>query len=370
MARKKIDPIVSFGKEDKLTVQKSRSLFALWQSDLTLSEFKILDTYLSRINSHKPDKRTVVFEKGELEKLLGVTQIKTEDLKRRLKHLMGNVIEVPDKDTKRGFKLITLFEEAEAEQDDYGVWQVKLECTQKAMKYFFNIETIGYVKYKLKLITSLTSRYSYIMFCYLESNRYRKSWEVDLEELKHVLNCEDEEYAKEYKYFNRDILKKVHKELTEKTECKYEYKAVKKGRNVVGVRFKLKSNALIQEVEPKTIELVDDELETIKSITNNEFNDQQINLLKTLISHYSSDYKSRIDYLSIKYQEMALYKPKNRFNYLVKMIKNDIADREVEDVIEGQTSIDDYLEDEPKTEPNVSQEEMNELLSQLKAGTL
>ena len=47
MARKKIEPIKSLGSNvDNLTVQKSRPLFALWRSELSLSEFKILDTYL------------------------------------------------------------------------------------------------------------------------------------------------------------------------------------------------------------------------------------------------------------------------------------------------------------------------------------
>lgn len=50
MARKKIEPIISLGNEDKLTVQKSLPLFSLWRSELTLAEFKILDTYLSRID--------------------------------------------------------------------------------------------------------------------------------------------------------------------------------------------------------------------------------------------------------------------------------------------------------------------------------
>ena len=77
------------------------------------------------------------------------------------------------KDENKGFQLVTLFEEAEAEQDDDGLWNVKLECTQKAMKYFFNIENLGYLRYKLRCITSLTSRYTYIMFIYLEANRFR-----------------------------------------------------------------------------------------------------------------------------------------------------------------------------------------------------
>lgn len=241
MARKKIDPIVGLGYENKLTVQKSLPLFALWRSDLTLSEFKILDTYLSRIDSHKPEKRAIILEKGEIENALGIQKINNQDLKLRLKHLMGNVVEVPDKDEKKGFQLVTLFEEAEAEQDDDGLWNVKLECTQKAMKYFFNIENLGYLRYKLRCITSLTSRYTYIMFIYLEANRFRKSWEVPLEELKKILHCENEATYNEFRFFNVKILKKVQKEMHEKTECQYSYFPIKRGRSVKAIRFEVET---------------------------------------------------------------------------------------------------------------------------------
>lgn len=241
MARKKIDPIVGLGYENKLTVQKSLPLFALWRSDLTLSEFKILDTYLSRIDSHKPEKRAIILEKGEIENALGIQKINNQDLKLRLKHLMGNVVEVPDKDEKKGFQFVTLFEEAEAEQDDDGLWNVKLECTQKAMKYFFNIENLGYLRYKLRCITSLTSRYTYIMFIYLEANRFRKSWEVPLEELKKILHCENEATYNEFRFFNVKILKKVQKEMHEKTECQYSYFPIKRGRSVKAIRFEVET---------------------------------------------------------------------------------------------------------------------------------
>ena len=68
-------------------IQKARPLQSLSETDLTLSEFKILDAYLARINSHDPDKRTVQLEKGELEKVLGVSEIKQDDSNKRLRHL-------------------------------------------------------------------------------------------------------------------------------------------------------------------------------------------------------------------------------------------------------------------------------------------
>lgn len=347
MARKKMDPIINLGHEDKLVVQKSLPLFALWQSDLTLAEFKILDIYLSRIDSHKPEKRIVVFEKGELEKILGVKKINNQDLKLRLKHLMGNVVEVPDESVKKGFKLVTLFEEAVAEQDEYGLWQVKLECTQKAMKYFFNIENIGYLRYKLRCITSLTSRYTYIMFIYLEANRYRKSWEVSLNELRKILDCDKEDYAQEFKYFNRDVLKKIQKEMHEKTECRYSYESVKKGRSVVAIRFTIKT---LSEVNLELYTSLDTQrinsfAEAEKELWQQpleqfEFTQEQYEeLLAVLVTIPKNNLPQspacqdsielmRYHYIDQKTKEILRrdkQKPiRNKFSYLLKILKQDI----------------------------------------------
>lgn len=350
MARKKIEPIVGLGKEDKLTVQKSLPLFALWRSELTLSEFKILDIYLSRIDSHKPDKRQVLLTKGEIEEALGVQKINNTDLKARLKHLMGNVVEVPDKDTKKGFRLVTLFEEAEAEQDENGLWQVKLECTPKAMKFFFNVDNLGYLRYKLRCITSLTSRYTYIMFVYLEANRFRKSWEVELEELKSILACEDEEYAKEFKYFNRDVLKKVQKEMNEKTECRYSYEPVKKGRSVVAIRFTVETLPKLtidSDYDPNQYTIEDwqdsrrDEIcHGFSSPEFEDFTDEQLELLKDLgwSRKRDADYQKHkallndtvlaceyavSDYLRQTIIMAKTRHPKNLFLYVKKMVESD-----------------------------------------------
>ena len=242
MARKKKEPpIISLGNEDKLTVQKSLPLFSLWRSPLTLPEFKILDTYLSRINSHNPNKRTVVFEKGELEQILGVKRIRMEELDERLAHL-GTPIRIDDVTAKnKKFARISLFEKSVAEQGDNGIWKVELTASQSAMKYFFNIESLRYLRYKLRCVTSFKSRYTYIMFTYLERNRFRKSWEVSVEELKNILACEDEPLYSEFKRFNDKLLKRIQREMHEKSECRYTYEPIKKGRTVVAIRFEVET---------------------------------------------------------------------------------------------------------------------------------
>lgn len=346
MAKKKIEPITGVPNEDKLTVQKSLPLFALWQSDLTLSEFKILDTYLSRIDSHKPDKRAVMFEKGELEALLGVQKINKKDLEARLKHLMEHVVKLEDKVSKKGFRLVSLFEEAIAEQDDNGLWQVKLECTQKAMMYFFNVESLGYLRYKLRCITSLTSRYTYIMFTYLEHNRYRKSWEVDLDELKQILACDTEETYKEFKRFNDRLLKRVHKEMHEKTECRYTYEPIKKGRSVVAIRFTVETLPKLtfeDDYDPNQYTLDDwqnSQREAELPDEFKEFTDEQIDILRDLSRekipqdlidfHYGTVHDTAFaikwakdEYICRQIKIAKTRKPKNLFLYVKKMIENE-----------------------------------------------
>lgn len=270
MARKKkIEQIkgISQVPETKLTVQKSNPLLSLSQSDLTLAEFKILDTYLSRINSHEPDKRAVIFEKGELEKLLGVSRITNQELDKRLANLQSSTVNVVDPTVKKGFRRITLFEMSHAIQDDDDLWTVELMCTPSAMQYIFNVEGFGYLCYKLRSVTSITSRYAYILFLYLEKNRYRKSWQVDLAELKQILNCSAERYE-QFKFFNSEVLKRIQKEVHQKTECRFAYEPIKKGRKIVAIKFTLETIRDFDEiaVEEEKERLASDEWETYNSL--------------------------------------------------------------------------------------------------------
>ncbi len=324
-------------------VQKSTPLFSLWKSDLTLQEFKILDTYLSRIDSRKPEQRNVRFEKGELEKLLDVKQIKTVELKQRLRHLMEHVVELKDKRKKNGFVLISLFSMAVCEKDDNGLWQVDLSCTAEAMEYFFNIDEIGYLRYKLRNVIHISSRYSYILFTYLESNRFRKTWEADLEELKQILNCNDDISYSEFKIFNNRILKRCQKELTDKTELRYTYIPIKKGRRVVKIKFILENlNSFISDQDttfPKQLSLEDtvqddnSHFEFLRSSCNYEFSLREIKVIFNMISnmvlppHLNGIWFARYHYLAEKYSMLELMADRtnirDRFSYFKAIIDND-----------------------------------------------
>ena len=229
--------------ENKLMVQKSTPLQSLSETGMSLVEFKILDAYLSRINSHDEEKRYVRFEKGELEHLLGVSRILRHDLEARLDGLF-RVVTIRDVEKKKGFIKIALFEKAEAIQSDDGLWQIDLACTPSAFEYVFNVDNIGYLRYRLKNIIELTSRYSYILYLYLESRRkgkQSKSWTISLDELKKMLRCTADTY-KQYYRFNELVLKKCYQELLEKTDLRFTYEPIKgNGRKITAIHFTIQT---------------------------------------------------------------------------------------------------------------------------------
>lgn len=340
--RKKLPVVpdyIGLGDVEKLTAQKSTPLQSLTQTDLTLPELKILDVYLSRIDSHDPEKRTVQIEKGELERVLGVTRILKDDLDKRLRHLF-QAVEVKDKTKRKGFKIISLFEEADAEPDENDLWTITLTCTLPAREYIFNIENLGYLRYRLKNIIELKSRYSYILFMYLENNRgFRNSWEIKLDDLKELLKCNAETY-KTFFRFNGLVLSKCHQEINEKTDCKFDYEPIKRGRAIVAIRFTLKTlkQLAVEDVAnlPEVQSMPDNRPLWESALKEWKLSQEKLDELAALLDtvpksklpEAEDTEKSKYKYIALKAAEIKRRSKEkrisNRFAYLKKMIDADI----------------------------------------------
>ena len=349
MPRRKTE-ILEGELKDTYIVQKSRPLFSLWRSEISLSEFKILDVYLSRIDSHDPEHKTVRFSKAEFEKLLDVEQLKPDVLKERLKHLLSRQVEVVENENRSG--VINLFSAAFINRDDFEQWQIELSCTPEAMRYFFNVEELGYLRYKLRSIIHITSRFSYIMFMYIETNRFRKEWTVEVDELKSILGCDNSEFYASFKYFNDKVLKYCYRELTEKTELRYSYTPNKVGRKIKDITFRvetLSDNLLQAAPEAKTANITEfddnpqksysnDYIDFLAEAVNREFDETEMKVLSDLANTKDlTDYDrnnniqtAKYNYLLAMYNKLNLYgkkhKIKDRFAYLKKIIEQDVAE--------------------------------------------
>ena len=221
---------------DAAVVQKSHPLKMLAHSSLSLCELKILDMYCGRINSRNSDIRTVKFKKGDIENALGIKRIRKEELKARVSALfMPITLDDWCTEQSEGFVMQVLFERIACTKVG-NQWEVEMTCTENAKELFFNLENIGYIKYRLKNVLKLTSRYSYNLFLHLIDSP-KKTMRIELPMLKNILGCKSEKYT-EFKYFNRDILKKTCNEINEKTDINVEYKSYyTHGNTIAGIEF-------------------------------------------------------------------------------------------------------------------------------------
>ena len=158
--------------------------------------------------------------------------------------------------------------------------------------------------------------------------------------MKQVLNCDKEETYKQFKRFNDLVLKKVHKEMLQKTECRYTYTPIKKGRSVVAVHFEVETLNIRDDQIPGQLTLEDLQGTGQRSelwesnLKDSGFTPEQINQLRTLIETVPADKLpdmgngvdiDRYHYIRQLWARLnAQKKPvKDKFAYLCRMIVKD-----------------------------------------------
>lgn len=348
-------------------IEKTRMFFDLLSNaDLNISEAKIIDTYLSRINSHDPSKKRVRFKKTDFEKLLNLKQIRTDEMEKRLKHLLQPFV-LRNFDGKGNDLIMHLFESAYLIKDEYGINYIDLTCSEDAAKYIFNIDEIGYLRYKLRCVANIKMDKAYAMFLYIEFNRFRKEWVVDLDELKKILKCQNQATYAQFKHFNSLVLKKVKEELVNNTECNYDYKPIegKDGKTIVAVKFWILNDIerltvvnsdcidedTVKEKQEKLMAFVDKNLWASNFCDEDcivcEFTLSELEELRSLLVGIpvyklppdamsgTNDYNLRLyNYVSILKSRLeraceekadTQNNIKNRFHYIKKMIENDMC---------------------------------------------
>lgn len=327
-------------------VQKSKPLSLIRSVPFSLGELKILDTYLSRINSHDPDHRTVTFTKAEYEELMGIGKTNLTTLKKYTKGMLQKVVEVP---LDGGYLQFILFDAAECKKDEYGVPTISLSCTEKAQRLFFDIEQIGYIRYQLRYALALKKQSSYWLYFEILRERYHIEWTVPLKKLRdEILYLKNEESYKEFKIFKRAVLDPAVAEINEKTDCRIEYETVKRGRTVAAIKFKYtpqdKENAEQMMISPEQLPApivedeedapIDNRIELLSGACKKEFSSQEMaQILEILVTipdrklpHDAAGGNieiRRYHYLAERYATMNRYKPTNRLNYLIALLKKD-----------------------------------------------
>ena len=347
---------------DTNAVLKSRPLLLMRSVPFSLEELKVLDTYISRINSQDSSVKTVVFKKSEYEKLMGLKSCKPSVLRSYTRAMLNKTVELlMPNDEYMQFNLFTNAHSRKV-NDDY---LIELTCSEEAQQLFFAIEGIGYLKYHLSNILNLSSKYSYLLYLYLKDNTFRKSWTVSVDELKNKLDITDKPLYSEFKYIKRDILVKALNEINDKTDINYTYELIKSGRYVKSITFTYHSKELEQlsfndivENKPAINKQFDEEellarmggdedLAILADAVKGEFSREEMEELRLLLGRVSTPKDHNFDgfdahaaniygkahYLAEKYAALKTADIKNpikhRFSYLKKMIEREADEQEI-----------------------------------------
>ena len=306
-----------------------------------------------------------------------------------------------DEDTQIAGNIISLVKRT---RNEYLIkFEEEITPTLKELKGQYTLLYIDSIM-QFKSSYSITL-YNYLLSWHNKKYTINKQW-LSTKQLKELFGLSEEDYVKKSGKFDRNNFEKrtIQKAVDEITEAGYMhicwYKAKDKlTKKVIAYVFefvvldhdKEKENGLIftdkqgkvddviisdeneLDIEPKWNDNIEEkeascntsiEMGTLKQVTNNEFDESELQVLDNLIMFYSNDYNKRTDYLKEKYLLMNSKKPKNRFNYLMKIIKNDTLS-----VIEGQTTIEDFLEEDTHV-AEFDKKELDELLGDLKEGRL
>lgn len=251
------------GLNGENTVQMAQKLYRLISTTtLSLNALKLLDVYLSKINSHDVSHKTVVFEFGEVEKLFGLKQIRKEALQSQLKELLTiSVVLSAETETsatsKTQYKSLLLFDKAELEQDKSdGLWKVTMMCSNDAEPLMFNIDSMGYLQHALQNSVRLPNSHSFLLFKFIESHRdnsrgYPQEFEITVDNLRAALNSTAKMHS-QFKKFNSEYLKPCREDIQENTDTRFDYEPIKKGNRIYKVKFtiydRVKKAALPTEV--------------------------------------------------------------------------------------------------------------------------
>ena len=205
--------------------------------NLSLQEQKLILILASMVQPEDNEFKEYEFEIKKFMKLLNIeTQTKYSEIPKITKGLMKKVFEIQENDD-----IVQLSWLSSARyKTGRGIVVLKFDSSLKP--YLLQLKQF-YTSYKLQNILSLKSKYSLRLFEILKSNQFKKSWEVELDELKKLLGANEKSYTVYQNVKNRIIIQ-AQKELKDKTDIAFEFEEIKTGRRVTVLKFHIYSNKI------------------------------------------------------------------------------------------------------------------------------
>jgi plasmid replication initiation protein len=137
---------------------------------------------------------------------------------------------------------------------------IKVLMNPMLITHFIDLKK-QFVKYKLNNVMILKSGYSIRIYELLKQCLYKSKISFTLEELRWKLGIKPSEY-KRYRDFRRNILDITILEINQKTDIKFNFNEIRRGRTVVAIEFEIYEN---NKNDTEVISMTTGELSIVKS---------------------------------------------------------------------------------------------------------
>lgn len=352
---------------EKFIVQKRNVLNELRSNNMTLQELRFFSIYLSKINSKHVSTRVVRFPLNDFRRIMELgSDMNITHFKYTVRHILQQVVEVPN-EKGSGFTAFQLFKKAVVEKDRNDEWYVEFDAHDDALPLMFEFKS-RYFKYELWNALRLKSPNQIRMYEILKQYENLGKRELTIKELRELLSIGKNDYSGRtgWSDFKKKVLDSCQQALKETTDICYTYERGKVGNGGkwLTIVFHISKNTdyidqltleefIDQQPAPDPI-IIDakyedqlagqltftDQVEEDQEIEyggelanllgsaacNDEFSPEQIRILQDLVlqATHTDDRLEMCDYLIRQVHKMNYYNPKQRFDYLCRMIQRDI----------------------------------------------
>ena len=200
--------------------------------DLSTYEQKLILTLASLVQPEDTDFQEYHFRIKDFMNLLGVSNKgQYTDVPKVTKELMKKVFEI------RNGNILQQMAWLCSATYRLGEGIVTLKFAPDLKPYMLHLKDF-YTTYKLENVLSLKSKYSIRIYELLKCNAYKKTFIIELDELKKIVGA-NAGYFKTYADFKKTVLLKAQKEINEKTDITFLFKEIKDGRKIKSIEFKI-----------------------------------------------------------------------------------------------------------------------------------
>lgn len=245
--------------------------------DLSLEEQRIILTLASTVQPTDEDFKPYKFSIKDFIHLLGIEdKRKYTKIPKITKELMQKVLEI-----KQGDDILQVAWLSSAHYRK-GTGTIELEFSPKLKPFMLGLKEF-YTSYRLKNVLELKGKYSIRMYEILKSNEFKKSAEIEVDELRKILKADTGSYLV-YQNFKNRIIVQAQRELQDKTDISFDFDEIKTGKKVTSIKFYINSNKnKISEAINLIPQPLDEETESLSSEEKNEGLEDNINTLVSMM---------------------------------------------------------------------------------------